>query len=195
LATGKLHIFTAIQAEARAIRPILPEGVGLTVIGILAVHLPQEIDAGAIVMAGFAGALDPGLGIGDIVRDEPAGSIHTSNQIVATVAEKAALFGSTGATAVDMENAIVRKFAERLGVPFFGIRAISDRADEAVDPLVLQFIDETGRLRPGAIAKGLIRKPAIIPSLNRLRINSAIAGRALAGAVAAFLKEHGELLT
>ena len=30
----------------------------------------------------------------------------------------------------------MRKWAEGLGLPFFGLRAVSDTADEAVDPLV-----------------------------------------------------------
>jgi len=118
-------------------------------------------------MAGFAGALDPALRVGDIVKDDSSGSIYTSKDIVATAAGKAELFRRTGAKAVDMENAIVRQFADRLGIRFIGIRAISDAADEAIDPAILQFIDETGRIRPAALAKGLIQKPAIVPELNR----------------------------
>jgi hypothetical protein len=193
LAAGKLHIFTAIRAEARALRAVVPKDAELTVIGIRAVRLPRQIDARGIILAGFAGALDPILGVGDIVRDDPPGSIYTSSEIVATALEKAYLFARTGARAVDMENAIVRRFAEQMGVPFFGIRAISDTAGEEVDPLVLRFLDETGRVRPGAIAMGLIQKPAIVSTLNRLRINSAIAGRSLAAAVRILLEENREL--
>jgi hypothetical protein len=193
LAAGKLHIFTAIRAEARALRAVVPKDAELTVIGIRAVRLPRQIDARGIILAGFAGALDPILGVGDIVRDDPPGSIYTSSDIVATAREKADLFARTGARAVDMENATVRRFAEQIGVPFFGIRAISDTANEDLDPRVLRFVDETGRPRPAAIAKGLLLRPALIPTLNRLRINSAIAGRALAVAVRTFLEENGEL--
>lgn len=193
LSGSKLHIFTAIRAEAAAIRGILPDGVELTIIGIRAVRLPQHVDARAIILAGFAGALDPALAIGDIVQDSPPGTIYTSSEIVATAAEKAALFRRTGAKAVDMETAIVRNFAERLGARFVGIRAISDTAREDVDPLVLKFIDETGRLRPHAIATALIRKPAVVRTLHRLRANTAVAGRSLAAAVGIFLKSNPEL--
>jgi adenosylhomocysteine nucleosidase len=190
LASGKLHIFTAIYAEADAIRPILPAWAELTVIGIRAVKLERTIEPRAIVMAGFAGALDPALELGDIVRDDPQGTIFTSSELVATAEEKARLFHQTGAKAVDMENATVREFALRMGVPFFGIRAISDTAGEAVDPMVLRFVDEMGGIRPAAVAKGLLLKPSLIPTLNRLRINSGIAGRALAQAVKTFLEEN-----
>jgi hypothetical protein len=197
LGAGKLHIFTAIRAEAAAIRPVVPDGAVLTVIGIRAVRLPVQVDASAIIMAGFAGALDPSLRIGDVVYDTPprgpSGSIHTSGELVATVQEKALLFRSTSARAVDMENAIVRQFAGRMGVPFFGIRAISDTADEAIDPRILRFVDERGRLRPAALAGGLLRRPALIPALNRLRINSNIAGRSLAEALRFFLEQNREL--
>jgi hypothetical protein len=40
---------------------------------------------------------------------------------------------------------------------------------------------------------GLIQKPAIVSTLNRLRINSAIAGRSLAAAVRILLEENREL--
>jgi adenosylhomocysteine nucleosidase len=157
--------------------------------------MPAKIEASAIMMAGFAGALDPALRVGDIVEDDPGGTIYTSKELVATVADKAELFHQTGAKAVDMENAIVRQFADRLGIRFIGVRAISDTADEAVDPAIMQFIDETGRVRPAALTKVLIQKPAIVPVLNRLRRNSAIAGRALAFAVKTFLDENKELFT
>jgi hypothetical protein len=79
-------------------------------------------------------------------------------------------------------------------VPFYGIRAISDTAAEAVDPAVLQFVDEVGAIRPAALAKGLLRNPSLLPTLNRLRINSAFAGRALAVAVKTFLEQNQQLL-
>jgi adenosylhomocysteine nucleosidase len=194
LATRKLHIFTAIQSEAKAIAPFLPTSVELTVIGIRAVRLPKRVEATAIIMAGFAGALDPALEIGDIIHDEPAGIIHTSRSIIATTAEKSSLFLSTGARAVDMENEIVRDFARQMGVPFFGIRAISDRANEALDPRVLELVDEVGTPIAGAIALGLLKSPFLVGTLNRLRINTSIAGRALAAAVKNLLDENRELL-
>jgi adenosylhomocysteine nucleosidase len=169
--------------------------VQLTVIGIRAVRLPQQIEARAILMAGFAGALDPLLRIGDIVHDDPPGTIHTSTQIVATPTDKATLYKSTGAKAVDMETAIVRALAQRLGISFVGIRAISDTAADSVDPAVLNFVDETGRLRPAALAKALLQRPSLIPQLNHLRANSAIAARALTDALRAFLEKNTQLFS
>jgi hypothetical protein len=193
LPVRKLHIFTAIHAEANAIRAQLPEGVSLSVIGIRAVRLPEIADASAILMAGFGGGLDPILKVGDVVWDDPPGVIYTSTEIVSTAAEKALLRERTRARVVDMENGIVRALAVRLGVPFFGVRSVSDTAKEAVDPLVLKLVDETGRSRAGAMARALLHRPQIIPTLNRLRINSGIAGRALAKTLRTFLDENKEL--
>jgi nucleoside phosphorylase len=149
---------------------------------------------GGIVMAGLGGALDPSLAIGDVVVDResdldvPAGRwrrgvIQTTEGVVATVADKRALFGATGALVADMENAIARSFAADRGVPFLGIRAVSDRADEALDPATLRWIDEAGALRPMPLMADLCRRPMRIPALWRLGRRSRVAARKLAEAV------------
>jgi adenosylhomocysteine nucleosidase len=136
-------------------------------------------------MAGLAGALDPGLKIGDVVMDDATtrGRIYTADHLIATPAEKAALFRQTGALAVDMENAIVRRAAEAAGIPFIGIRAISDTADQAIDPAVLTIADEVGRPKPLAIAMLLIRRPGMAAKLRRLQADSHRALAALGAAV------------
>ncbi len=191
-----LLILTALRYEASAIAKRLGHA-DLRVIGPRAVGL-GDVDHAAecrgVIMAGLAGALDPTLVIGDVVVDSPPdwgmtgagwrrGAIHTADEIVATVEEKRLLFAATGALAVDMENALARGFAARLGVPFLGIRAISDRADEPLDPATLRWINHTGGLRPARLAADLCRRPGLIPSLVRLGRRSRIAVEALADAV------------
>ena len=126
---------------------------------------------GIVIMAGLGGALDPALATGDVVVDERSelqapegpwrrGVIHTSADLVTTVPQKRALFAETGAQLVDMENAIARAFADRRRVPFIGVRAVSDCADEPVDPAALRWINEAGGLRPGRLAADVCRRPA-----------------------------------
>jgi hypothetical protein len=191
-------IFTAVWAETRAIHKALRgSACRVRAIGIGAGHLPSvdEIaDASVIVMCGLAGGLDPALAIGEILLDDPngivpltilirRGTIHTSKQIISSPAQKAELFRQTGALAVDMEQSIVRDFASRLGIPVIGVRAISDTADEILDPAVVHLVDDLGRVRPGKIAAALIRRPGLIPYLRKLNENTNIALHELGKAV------------
>jgi hypothetical protein len=191
-------IFTAIKMESAAVVKALA-GCSLScdiqLIGMRACRLPADLaesKPSVIIMAGLAGALDPAAKIGDIFIDDPGGllgeattvsPIHTADQIIATAAHKAELFRQTGAPAVDMENAIVRRAAEQAAIPFIGIRAISDRADQSIDPVVLSLVDEIGQPRPLAIAGLLIRKPGMVSELRQLQRQGEQAAAALGAAV------------
>jgi hypothetical protein len=170
----------------------------LHIIGIRAVHLPKldARDISQIILAGLAGALDPVLKPGEVVCDGGSvaefpncriAAIHTANHLVATPAEKAALFIETDAAAVDMESAIVRQFATPLKIPVLTIRAISDTAAEFVSPRLLRWIDSTGRPKPAAVAAGLVSRPWMIRSLIRLRNRSTLAMGNLVRVLRAYL--------
>ena len=47
------------------------------------------------------------------------------------------------------------EFADRLRIPFLHVRAVSDKADEALDARVLTFVDDVGRVRPIAVRRSL----------------------------------------
>src|SRR4051812_38922885 len=119
--------------------------VRMHVIGPGAQTLPQiDDDACAIVLAGLAGGLDPSLRKGDGgIRAEPqifsnppdfgsarAARLTCQTRIIGAPQQKAELFRTTGAAAVDMERDAVRNLAVELGVPLIILRAISDTADE-----------------------------------------------------------------
>jgi hypothetical protein len=217
----RLVIFAALRHEAVAIaRPLrlsfesaaratgnCPNGlqVELHVVGPRCASLRRDIDLGGcvgVVMAGLAGALEPGLSVGDVVVDEASdfpmtdgqwrrGGIHTAGDIVATPAGKAALFRAGGELVVEMENAVARRFAAERGAPFLGLRAVSDAAAESLDPAVLRFLDASGRVRLGSLAAELCRRPRLVPTLWRLRSRTAIALRNLASAVHQIVEESG----
>lgn len=162
-------------------------------------------------MAGLAGGLDPSLRTGQIVIDERSswvgadgggadfkfgadfrcGRIHTARRMICSPAEKAALFRQTGALAVEMENEIVREASDRWGVPFTGIRAICDAACDMLDPAVLSFVDPFGRPRPAALARGLVRRPGLIPQLVRLAADTRTATDWLGKGVRRLLDGNG----
>jgi adenosylhomocysteine nucleosidase len=131
-------------------------------------------------MAGLAGALDPTLRAGDVIIDEQStwldpswsyrrGGIHTATKIIATPAEKASLFHQTGAAVVDMENEKARQLAAKWNVPYLGIRAVADCADEALDPALLRMTDNDGRVQTGRVISALLRQPTLLARLWHVR--------------------------
>jgi hypothetical protein len=200
--SGRWVIFTALEYEARALRKVLGSGVELRVVGPRATRLPAPAELSGragILMAGLGGALDPELETGEVVIDgeipmsnpprRRRGAIHTADRIVATPAEKALLFRQTRALVVDMESAAARGLAAAIGVPFLGVRAISDRADEPLDPAVLRLVDSSGRLRPSRLARELVRRPTFVQTLLRLRPGSELAMTNLAAALREILTD------
>jgi hypothetical protein len=207
---GRLLIYTAMQNEAHAITSklrlrfeskLLATGslspnlsISLHVIGIGAKHLPlipSDRPIMAILLAGLSGGLDPTLRCGDIILDELSdiqptelpfrlGRIHTAQNLISTPAEKEKLFRETGAVAVDMESAIVQRFAKQHSIPFINLRSISDISDETLPASVINLVDEFGRPRLGEIFATLIQQPRLLTSLLRLGTNSLIALRMLA---------------
>jgi hypothetical protein len=191
-------ILTAVQMETRTVQQTLGHRhVAVHTVGIRARHLPdpgQCANVSLIILCGVAGALDPSLRIGDCILDDlehriadsssyRRGRIHTASEIIATPAAKAKLFNETGALAVDMEQAIVCRWAESLKIPMVGLRAISDTADQMLDPAVLGLVDDLGRPQSLKIAATLIRRPLLIPYLQRLNANTKLALKNLGVAV------------
>src|SRR5690349_528345 len=118
-AAPPLLIFAALNAEARALKGIT--GASVHVIGLRGARgLPAVGPGSRVLVAGLGGALDPMLRVGDLVIDTPVGdgpwrvgAIHSAERAVTTPEEKGALFRETGALAVDMEHAAVRRALPR----------------------------------------------------------------------------------
>lgn len=163
------------------------------------VRLEAELDAAAagarvILSSGIAGAVDPGLKAGDVViggsdglvaalrkilPDARVGTVVGSDAIVATVADKRALYERTGALAVDMESHIAARVAARHGVPFAALRVISDAADEALPPAALVGMRADGRMALGPVVASLARRPGQLPALIRTGVSAGRAFRSL----------------
>lgn len=196
-------ILTALRHEARAIAKALKlrfvsqmratseneDEIHLHVVGPRCMRLPAKAEVNGkrgIILAGLGGALDPGLRVGDVVVDETSdlptppgqwrrGRIHCAANVVATAEDKLALFRSTGDLAVDLETAAARRFAAAAGLPYLGIRAISDAAGDPLDPVFMTWIADSGEVRPGKVALDLCRRPRLIPQVWRLRSQSSLA--------------------
>jgi adenosylhomocysteine nucleosidase len=187
-------------------------GMGYAPAGMAARRL-VEAGAAALVSWGMAGGLDPQLEAGSIClprevvapdgmrfatasawrdalaasiasyRPVTAGSLFTSMQPLSNASSKAAARLETGALAVDMEHDIVRNLAQKLNLPMLSIRAISDRADQSLDPDLMRWVDDTGRPKAAALAAGLAKNPLRIRALIRLGRQSRLAAQKMAAAV------------
>jgi adenosylhomocysteine nucleosidase len=208
----RVLILAAIFPEARAIArafhlsvPLSPSHpplddsarveVRLVGIGARRLHLLPSKKPRALIMAGLAGALAPDFTIGDVVvqgscRALPGvrlGTLATTSHILATPADKAALFRQTGALAVDMETRPVQQYAESLGIPFLAVRAISDTASESLDPALLTLVDADGRPRIGSALRYLAGNPGRLFKLLRLRRATNLALARLSATLVAIL--------
>jgi hypothetical protein len=186
----ELLILTAMEMEAKIVRRALKDvrlrpGMSLRflTIGISASKLPETFctpNTAAIILAGFAGALRPDLGLGEIILEtQPAdfasdlplrrAHIHTADQLIATPAHKAELHRQTNACAVEMEFAIVRKKMGRSDIPIIHVRSISDLSEDHVDEILMGWIDPVGRPKLLNIATSVLARPSRIKILSGLQ--------------------------
>lgn len=151
-----------------------------------------------VVSAGFSGALQPGLAVGDLVlADEvvdvhgqrwpttwrPASSLRRGRILAAPgligdPVEKQRLGMEHGALAVDMETAAVASHCHRLGIPFGCLRAISDDGSTPLSPQLLLLLRD-GRVAPLRLLGAMLRWPGLIGELWRLAWDTRRAARSL----------------
>lgn len=164
----------------------------------------RVLDAGVdhVVVVGIAGAIAPGLRIGELVvpervvdlatgaafhptpmGDEKArGTLVTSAGLITDRGVFAKL-AAEGVLAIDMETAAVGAACERRGCAWSVFRALSDRAgDPEIDPAVFALAREDGRPDLPAVLRFLLTRPWRIPLLVRLGRDSSRAARAAAAA-------------
>lgn len=147
---------------------------------------------GLIYSAGFAGALEARLKVGDVF--EPARVVNAGDGssvlvergegvlisfvAVASREQKSKLRDSFAAQAVDMEAAAVARAAEARGVRFAAVKAISDEFDYSF-PDMERFVDADGRFREGRFAWFAAIRPWLWPQVMQLASNSKRASRSL----------------
>jgi adenosylhomocysteine nucleosidase len=145
----------------------------------------------AIVSTGFCGALDPALPVACVVvgtsitagprkfeasplrtsAPNTKGVVATVDHVVQTAAEKRALHAQ-GASIVEMEAAGVASRAEKLGVPLYCVRAVTDTAGEDLANDFNAALREDGQFDTMRIFSNALSRPvARVPELFRLRGN------------------------
>jgi adenosylhomocysteine nucleosidase len=139
----------------------------------------------ALLSVGLAGACDPSLRVGDIVRAGVVVDAHTGERFsnppfnetlittsaIASVKEKQRLYASYQASAVDMEAATVARLAQAHDLPFRAIKAISDEASFEMQELA-RFATSDGQFREAAFAAYTAVRPQLWSKLFALAGNS-----------------------
>jgi adenosylhomocysteine nucleosidase len=150
---------------------------------------------GLVLTCGFAGALQPGLAVGQVVfsADEASGlkpkllaagarevRFHCADTIATTAAAKRALGQATGADAVEMESEIIRRLCGGGGISSATVRVISDPVDEDLPLDFNRLMTADLRLDYAKLAGTILRSPGKIRGLLRLQKQTGLAARKLA---------------
>lgn len=209
----RVVVICAVGTERRWLESAAPAGVEVLASGIGGAAARRRGEqaiargAGAIVSAGFCGALAPDLKVGDIVAADRVvdaatgraftpdsallmrapgrrGVLVTTPGIVRTPGDRARLSG----LACDMESAVLAEVAQAAGVPFLALRAVTDEARHTL-PDFDRLTDKAGALTPGFGLLHFLTRPADIPRLLRLWPASRKAGRALRDGMVTLLGE------
>ena len=163
----------------------------------------QIYSPSVVYSVGYAGALDPALKVGDLLKpgrvvDAGDGSsaqmpdgqgLLVSHSLPATVAQKSKLRESYGAQAVDMEASSVARAAQARGVGFEVLKVISDEFNFEL-PATDRFVDTEGRFHEARFAFFVALRPWLWLRVIQLGRNSALATRVLCAALRRILTEE-----
>jgi hopanoid-associated phosphorylase len=168
------------RARAEAARLLAEGAVGLVSFGLAGGLSPAAASgdlvlAEAVVLPGgeriatdFAWRMRVAAAIETAGRAPHQAVVAGSDRLLATIAAKRALLATTGALAVDMESHAVAEVAHAAGRPFLVLRAIADPADQALPRAATVALGPDGEVRPLAVARALLERPAELPTLLRL---------------------------
>jgi adenosylhomocysteine nucleosidase len=167
-----------------------------------------------VLSAGFAGALQDGFQIGDIVLatdvtdstgtvwpanwpgDLPPGEwrpplirgrVLSTDRLIGDPIEKRRLGGDHQAAVVDMESAVIARWCHKHNVPFGCVRAVSDDVNTSLSPRLLGLLSK-GRASWLRLAVAALTSPRLLGEMRRLARHTHKAAEQLGKAL-------GEVLT
>jgi adenosylhomocysteine nucleosidase len=175
-------------------------GMGPTQVALAVSAARALLPVTELISVGLAGACDPALKVGEVVRpgvvvdrqtgerflDDRYDRVLVSTSAIMSVAEKERLRVAYDAAAVDMEAATVARLARAHGLKFRAIKVISDTADFNMSGLS-GFATEDGQFREGAFALHAAVRPWMWSRVMNLAKNSCRAVEALNDALRAEL--------
>jgi nucleoside phosphorylase len=119
------------------------------------------------------------------------GSVLTIPQWTAKAKLKPCMPRDAAYPVCDRETVHLAKLAYQNNLPFFGIRAVTDRADEDIPEELFGVVDENGTYRFSRALALLLTRPGLIPSSVRLGRHASLAGKNLWEAVRSLVEVVG----
>jgi hopanoid-associated phosphorylase len=157
----------ALDRRAASARGIISIGIG----GALAPGLPvgQWVVADAVVVDGERLPTDPAWTSRLAARlpEAARGLLLGANAMVMEATQKAALYRTTSAIAVDMESHIVARIARRHLLPYAAVRVVSDAAHHDLPPAARVGLKLDGTMDLPAVLRSLLANPGQLPALIR----------------------------
>lgn len=157
---------------------VLAAGMGATSSGPAGALVAAESGLSRLWVVGYGGGLDPALDLGDVVvspqfpsgfsapvlrgsRRVVEGKILHVPGVVARAEDKARHFRETGALCCEMESGVIGPIFERHGIPWGGVRAISDSASQQlpVELLEASWDADARRPTPGRLLRRMACRP------------------------------------
>ena len=163
----------------------------------------QQFDC--LISAGFAGALDNDLKIGDLLLAENFSTVHLSETraslsglhihianlltvpaLIDSPEERNKLALTSGAVAADMETEFIARACAARGIPLLSLRVISDTPHNRLPaPANVLFDIERQQTRMLKLATHLLAHPSRVPRLVQFASRIAHARKILANALVA----------
>lgn len=203
--SGELEIVRG-KIDNRGVE-VLHTGVGEKICRHRMAAFLQERQSELLISAGFAGALNDKLNVGDVViaqnfstaKIPPASfpadfsvrirDIVTTSQVIDSVEERLCIAQTTGADAVDMETEFIARACAEHGLPMLSLRAISDTPARPLPlPPHVLFDIEQQKTRATKLSLYLLTHPARIARMISFIRHVQTARRSLTRALDAILR-------
>lgn len=197
----KLYELKNPRRELRLVVGGMGGGKAIEALGVLL----EGFQALRVVCLGFAGALEPGLNVGDVAwisrvlklseagtlmegppLEEPPRGLGLASATIVSLPGflskerlREALRGQQPPLLLDLESYALAQEATRRGVGFWGIRAVSDEASLDVGPTVAGWVDEDYQVQPLRVIVSATRRPSELVLMLRLWRRAREASRSL----------------